>query len=155
MFGLVGPPNDQFALPALGHRHLPHILIGYFNSHSTWGYETTGNNGEAVEQWACDLTLIHDAKQPKSFNITRWKKSFNPDLIFESGNITNMCQSWTLSHTLNTARAVLVPTQSSYHKLHLSDDVITLWKQTGMDTQQNSINLLKMLNRFQAITSVL
>ena len=32
------PPNDQFALPALGHRDLPHIVIGDFNSHSTsWG----------------------------------------------------------------------------------------------------------------------
>ena len=45
------PPNDQFALPALGHRDLPHIVIGDFNSHSTsWGYDTTDNNGEAVEQ---------------------------------------------------------------------------------------------------------
>ena len=43
------PPNDQFALPALGHRDLPHIVIGDFNSHSTsWGYDTTDNNGEAV-----------------------------------------------------------------------------------------------------------
>ena len=45
------PPNDQFALPALGHRDLPHIVIGDFNSHSTsWGYDTTDTNGEAVEQ---------------------------------------------------------------------------------------------------------
>ena len=29
------PPNDQFVLPALGHRDLPHIVIGDFNSHST------------------------------------------------------------------------------------------------------------------------
>ena len=33
------PPNDPFELPALGHRNLPHIVIGDFNSHSTtWGY---------------------------------------------------------------------------------------------------------------------
>ena len=40
------------------------------------GYGTTYNNGEAVEQWedSCDLTLIHDAKLPKSFNSARWKK---------------------------------------------------------------------------------
>ena len=32
------PSNDQFAIPALGHRDLPHIVIGDFNSHSTsWG----------------------------------------------------------------------------------------------------------------------
>ena len=45
------PPNDLFELPALGHRNLPHIVIGDFNSHSTmWGYATTDNEGEAVEQ---------------------------------------------------------------------------------------------------------
>ena len=45
------PPNDQFALPALDHRDLPHILIGDFNIHSTSrGYDTIDNNGEAVEQ---------------------------------------------------------------------------------------------------------
>ena len=55
------PPNDQFVLPALGHRYLSHIVIGDFNSHSTsWGYDTTDYNGEAVKQWtySCDLTLI-------------------------------------------------------------------------------------------------
>ena len=89
------PPNEQFVLPALGHRNLPHIVIGDFNSHSTtWGYQTTDDNGEAVEQWAdsCDLTLIHDAKLPKSFNSARWKKGYNPDLIFASASIANMCK---------------------------------------------------------------
>ena len=89
------PTNDQFALQALGHRDLPHIVIGDFNSHSTsWGYDTTDNNVEAVEQWAysCDLTLIHDAKLPKSFNSARWKKGYNPYLIFASGSIANMCK---------------------------------------------------------------
>ena len=87
------PPNDPFEFPALGHRHLPHIVIGDFNSHSTkWGYASTYNEGEAVEQWAdsCDFTLIHDAKLPKSFNSARWKKGYNPDLIFASDSIANM-----------------------------------------------------------------
>ena len=89
------PPNDQFVLPALRHRDLPNIVIGNFNSHSTsWGYDTTDNNGEAVEQWAdsCGLTLIHNAKLPKSFNSARWKKSYNPHLIFASESIANMCK---------------------------------------------------------------
>ena len=44
------PPNEKIVLPALG--YLPHIVIGYFNSHSsTWGYTTTDDNGEAAEQW--------------------------------------------------------------------------------------------------------
>ena len=88
------PPNDQFALPA--HRYVPHIVIGDFNSHNTsWGYDTTYNNGEAVEQWAdsCVITLIHDAKLPKSFNSTSWKKGYNSDLIFASGSIANCVRS--------------------------------------------------------------
>ena len=85
------PPNDPFELSALGHRNLPHIVIGDFNSHSTtWGYRNTDNEGEAVAQWAdsCDFTLIHDAKLPKSFNSARWKKGYNPDIIFAS----DMCK---------------------------------------------------------------
>ena len=71
------PLNNQFALPALDHRDLPHIVIGDFNSHSiSWGHDTTDNNGQAVEQWedSCNLTLSHDAKLTKSFNSARWKK---------------------------------------------------------------------------------
>ena len=38
------PPNYLFELPALGHRNLPHIVIGDFNNHSTtWGYASTDN----------------------------------------------------------------------------------------------------------------
>ena len=37
------PPNDLVELPALGHKNLPHIVIGDFHSHSTtwWGYTST------------------------------------------------------------------------------------------------------------------
>ena len=66
------PPNKKFVLPALEHGHLPHIVIGDFNSHNTtWGYTTTDDNGEAGEQWSdlCNLTLIQNEKLSKSFNI--------------------------------------------------------------------------------------
>ena len=66
-----------------------------FNSHSTlWRYTTTTNDGEAVEQWADSnrLSLIHNAKLPKSFNSAIWKKEYNPDLIFVSSNISDMCE---------------------------------------------------------------
>ena len=89
------PPNDPFELPALGYRNLPHIVIGDFNSNSTtWGYTSTDNEGEAVEQSAdsCDFTLITDAKLPKSFNSARWKNGYNPDLIFASESIAYMCK---------------------------------------------------------------
>ncbi len=99
------PHKEDFVLPTLGHRNLPHIVIGDFNSHSTtWGYTTTDNNGNAVEHWAesCELTLIHNAKLPKSFNSARWKKGYNPDLIFASSNIANMCEKSVMEPIPNT-----------------------------------------------------
>ena len=87
------PPAEQFLLPSLGNRNMPHIVIGDFNNHNIlWGY--TDNDGEAVEQWAesNNLSLIHNAKLPKSFNSAIWKKWYNPDLIFASTNISNMCE---------------------------------------------------------------
>ena len=74
---------------------MPHIVIGNFNSHNTlWGYTSTDNDGEAVELWAesYNLSLIHNAKRPKSFNSAIWKKGYNPDLIFASSNFSNMCE---------------------------------------------------------------
>ena len=67
-------PNERFVLPAPGYGNLSHIVIKYFNSHSTiWGYTTTDDNGEVVEQWAdsCNLTLIQNVKLSKSFNSAK------------------------------------------------------------------------------------
>ena len=92
---LYKPLPEPFLLPPLGQRIKPHIVIGDFNSHSTlWGYTTTDSDGEAVEQWADSnrLSLIHNAKLPKSFNSAIWKKGYNPDLIFVSSNISDMCE---------------------------------------------------------------
>ena len=64
---LYKPPPEPFLFPPLGQ-----IVIGDFNSHSTlWGYTTTDSDGEPVKQWADSnrLSLIHNAKLPKSFNI--------------------------------------------------------------------------------------
>ena len=87
------PPNDQFVLPALGHRDFPHIVIIDFNSHGTsWGYDTTDNKRE---YWAdsCYLALFHDAKLQKSLNSAIWKEDYNPELIFASESIANMCHN--------------------------------------------------------------
>ena len=92
---LYRPPPEPFQLPPLGQRIKPHIVIGDFNSHSTlWGYTTTDSNGEAVEQWADSnrLSLIHNAKLPKLLNSAIWNKGYNPDLIFVSSNISDMCE---------------------------------------------------------------
>ena len=87
-------PNEKVVLQALGHGNLPHIVIGDFISHSiTWGYANRDGYGEAVEQWTdlCHLTLIHNANLSKSFNSARWKRGYNPVLIFVSESIGNMC----------------------------------------------------------------
>ena len=89
------PPAEHFMLPPLGSRNMPHIGIDDINSHSTlWGYTSTDNDGEAVELWAelNNLSLIHNAKLPKSINSAIWKNGYNPDLIFASSNISNMCE---------------------------------------------------------------
>ena len=46
------PPSDHaVCTPSIGHRILPQIVIGDFNSHNTiWGYDDTENNGVAVVQ---------------------------------------------------------------------------------------------------------
>ena len=110
------PPNDPFELPALGHRNLPHIVIGDFNSHSTTlGYTNTDNEGEAVEQWAdsYNFTLIHDAKLPKSFNSARWREATNQTSSshLRASQTCVRSRSWTLSHTHNTAPSVLACNQ--------------------------------------------
>ena len=103
------PPNEMFVLPALGHGNLPHIVIGDFNSHSTtWGYTNTDDNGEAVEQWSdsCNLTLIHNAKLSKSLNSGIWKRGYDPDIIFVSESIANMC-----------GKSVMEPIPHTQHRL--------------------------------------
>ncbi|KAK3892429.1 hypothetical protein Pcinc_003662 [Petrolisthes cinctipes] len=63
------------------------LYIGDFNSHSTtWGYNETNTDGEAVEAFAAvkDLRLLYDAKDPTSFQSARWRRGYNPDLAFIS-----------------------------------------------------------------------
>jgi len=91
------PPNEMFKItdsPELDNPG-PHVLIGDYNSHSTqWGYNETNEDGRRVENWAeaKRLKLIHDSKQPPSFNSCRWKRGYNPDLAFVSEVITGNCR---------------------------------------------------------------
>jgi hypothetical protein len=92
------PPNFPFVGPNLKSedslQHKPNIVIGDFNSYSKiWGYTETNDDGEAVEIWAQgeDMVLIHDNKLLPSFNSGCWKKGYNPDLIFVSDSISQLC----------------------------------------------------------------
>ena len=88
------PPTQDFHLPpdAVG-QHRNEIFIGDFNCHSTqWGYQDTDENGELLENWmdSNNLHLVHDPKLPHSFNSGRWRRGYNPDLIFVSSNLAPM-----------------------------------------------------------------
>ena len=114
---LYKPLPEPFQLPLLGQRIKPHVVIGDFNSHSTlWGYTTTDSDGEAVEQWADSnrLSLIHNAKLPNSFNSAIWNKGYNPDLIFVSSNIPDMCEKYVLDPIPHTAPPYMCDCPPSY-----------------------------------------
>ena len=160
-------PNDSFELPALDHTNLPHIVIGDFNGHSTtWGYASTDNEGEAVEQWAdsCDFTLIHDAKLPKSFNSARWKKGYNPDLIFASDSFANMCKKSVMDpipHTVRHRSAVepLIiakdrkTTLQAIHTMAVNQAVTSLGRNVVLDDRPPAINISeKELTRMERTT---
>ena len=86
------PPNEQFEFSCNTTQTSTQVIIGDFNSHSTqWGYRSTNEDGTLVERWAESnlLSLIHDAKQPKSFHSARWQQCYNPDLSFVSTSIAH------------------------------------------------------------------
>ena len=112
------PSSEQFVLARLGHRILPKIVIGGFNSHNTiWGYDDPENNGVAVVQWADSnsLTPIYDTKRLKFFNSARWKKGYNPDLIFASSRIDNMCEKSILNPITSTQHRPICATVNPVH----------------------------------------
>ena len=57
-----------------------------------------------MEEWADSnsLSLIRNAKLPKSFNSAIWKKEYNPDLIFVSSRISDMGEKSVLDHIPRT-----------------------------------------------------
>jgi hypothetical protein len=90
------PPASPFAFNALdcSRETKKVIVIGDFNSRSThWGYEDCNADGEAVVAWAENngMSLIHDHKLPSSFNSGRWRKGYNPDIVFASDAIRKQC----------------------------------------------------------------
>ena len=130
IFGIV--LHSMYNLPPtiptpLGQRNKSYIVIGDFNSHSTlWRYTTTNNDVESMEQWSDSnsMSLIHNAKLMKSFNIVIWNKGYNPDLIFISSNISDMCEKSVLDlipHTQHrpicvTVNPVIVAQPTTYRR---------------------------------------
>ena len=104
------PPPTPFLMPEIPSSGKPRIVIGDFNSHSSqWGYAGNNADGDAVEAWAetNQLYLIHDAKQPKSFNSGRWKAGYNPDTVFVCYSISGLSK-----------KLVLEPLPKTQHRLH-------------------------------------
>ena len=94
------PPATPFKLPPLLQPHKNKIVIVDFNSHIIrWGCNSTNEDGNAVEQWSDSnqLSLVHDAKHPPSFNSARWKAGYNPDIAFVNQAIGSLCQKGVLN----------------------------------------------------------
>ena len=109
------PPNHPFELPALGHRNLPHFVIGDFNSHiTTWGYTNTDNEGEAVEQWADSCNFTFMMLNCRSHSTVRDGRKATTQTSSSHLRASQTCvrsRSWTLSHTHNTTPSVLACNQ--------------------------------------------
>ena len=90
------PPGERFSChqPLTAVEDQQQVIIGDSNSHSTtWGYATTNSDGELVEAWAENqrLSLIHDPNLPSSFNSGRWRRGYNPDIVFATNRISGCC----------------------------------------------------------------
>ena len=83
------PPIGAFRFHTL-QTSKPQVVIEDFNSHSlNWGYNESNLDGDTVEAWAeaSQLSLLHNAKLPKSFNRERRKRGYNFNIAFVSNSI--------------------------------------------------------------------
>ena len=123
--------NNQFALPALGHRDLPHIVIGDLIAtvpHVVMTQQVTmekrWNSGQIHATSYSSMLL--NCRHPSTVQDGRNATTQISSLHLEASQTCVRSQSWPLSRTPNTAGYVLAPNQSWYHKLYFSGDVLTL-----------------------------
>ena len=72
---------NNSASGATSHQHRGTWLLA-ISTVTVWNGDTD-ENGRLVEQWSetNQLSLVHGAKQPKSFNSKRWQQGYNPDFV--------------------------------------------------------------------------
>ena len=105
LISVYKPPPTPFNWPQnipMDQTTRPTMIIGDFNSHNTlWGYEQNDKDGEAVEEWATSksLALLHNQKDNPSFMSGRWRKGYNPDLVFISSQ-HSMCFEKTIGEPI-------------------------------------------------------
>lgn len=71
------------------------MIIGNFNCHrKARGYRETSGTEDLLESWAKvkNMSLIHNQKQPVSFNSGRWERGYNTDLIFATKSVAGYCE---------------------------------------------------------------
>ncbi|XP_047996338.1 uncharacterized protein LOC125234175 [Leguminivora glycinivorella] len=105
------PPSASWANNGPPHFAHPCVYTGDFNSHHTsWRYSTDDVNGLVLTQWAetFNLFLVFDAKERGTFRSARWRKDYNPDLVFVTKDATG--------RALQASRAVLRDFPNSQHR---------------------------------------
>ena len=110
------PPNELFNWPPnLDITSKTTLVLGDFNSHSTlWGYDHDDPSGEEVILWASanDLTLLYDPKSKPTFLSGRWRKGYNPDLVFISSARSSLFKRTVMDHIPKSQhRPILVESQ--------------------------------------------
>ena len=101
---------------------------GVDNSHCVdWGYRSTDENDTLAEKWSKlnKLSLVHDAKQPKSFNSKTWRYGYNRAIAIVSDSIVHQVEKCVMEVIPKTQHRPMVIkiTESSDQRMSLAEDV--------------------------------
>jgi ribonuclease HI len=84
------PPNTKLELHKVKLEESRHLIMGDFNSHSpSWGYATTDQKGEDIEDWMAEsrLILINQPDDKPTCYSRVWKTMSTPDLAMATDDI--------------------------------------------------------------------